>query len=144
WFLFDTFIYATFAVVSMPDPVPTSAPDPDKYVEQFSVRKGNAHHIVRVDSINWIEAQGYYAGLHTDDGLFLLRKSLNSLGSELDPKKFVRVHRSTIVRIDQVEKVQSDTGGAASISLRRGQNRKVSREGLRRLKTALGTAQIAH
>ena len=137
WFLIDTLIYAAIVIGEKAAKPGSQEPVPDSYTKQFVVRKGRARHVVRSDDVTWVEAQGYYAGLHTNDGLFLIRKSLNALEKELDPKRFVRVHRSTIVNIEQVKKVHSGPGGTTSISLAQGGNRNVSREGWRRLKEIL-------
>ena len=137
WFLIDVLIVATIVISENGTSPGSGEPDRDNYTSHFAVRKGRAQHIVRTEDLTWIEAQGYYAGLHTADAVFLIRKSLNALEKELDPDQFVRVHRSTIVNIDQIRTVQSTPGGATSISLIQGGNRNVSREGRRRLKDIL-------
>jgi two-component system LytT family response regulator len=59
----------------------------------------------------WIEADDYYARLHTPAGSFLVRQSLTALEGQLDPARFVRAHRMAIVNIDRVrELVRGDRG----------------------------------
>jgi hypothetical protein len=105
--------------------------------KQFVVRQGRARHVVRADDIRWIEAQGYYAALHTGSGSYLIRQSLAKLENELDPERFIRVHRSTIVNITSISGLQTGRNGAVSVMLTDGGRRRVSRAGYKYLKTRL-------
>jgi two-component system, LytTR family, response regulator len=65
--------------------------------------KTNGHFVfVRAEEIDWIEAQGNYVRLHVRKKEFLLRRSITNLESRLDPRMFVRIHRSAIVNLDHV------------------------------------------
>jgi hypothetical protein len=139
WFLIDALIYSAIVIAQSNAKSNFKETVTSGHAKQYVVRKGRAQHIVRTEDINWIEAQGYYAGLHTSNGLFLIRKSLNALEKELDPDQFIRVHRSTIVNIGQINKVQSAPSGATTISLDQGGDRNVSREGRRRLREFLNS-----
>lgn len=77
------------------------------HATRFQVRLGHRVRLVRADEIDWIEAQGDYAGLHANGQLHLLRESLLRLAGRLDPAQFVRIHRSTIVRLDRVAEMQA-------------------------------------
>lgn len=103
--------------------------------KRFVVRQGRARHVVRADDIRWIEAQGYYAALHTGSASYLLRESLTKLESELDPERFIRVHRSTIVNVANIAGLETDKNGAVSVMLTDGGRRRVSRAGYRILKS---------
>src|SRR5262245_4248808 len=70
---------------------------PGPYLERFTVRTGRRISFVLADEIDWIEAVGDYAGLHVGKNRPLLRETLNELETRLDPEKFVRIHRSSIV-----------------------------------------------
>ena len=137
WFLIDLLLYRVIMIVPTGAKRASPESNADRYTKQYAVRKGRAQHVVRTADITWIEAQGYYAGLHTGTDSFLIRKSLNALENELDPERFVRVHRSTIVNIEQVKEIQSDQSGAMTVTLLQGGDRNVSREGRRRLKDRL-------
>ena len=63
--------------------------------------RGETHRIAAVDIV-WIEAERDYARLHTDNRSYLYHESLSSLEQRLDPKSFVRVHRSAIIRRERV------------------------------------------
>lgn len=78
-------------------------------------------------TILWIEADEGYARLETEDGAYLLRRSLHKLASDLEPLGFARIHRSTIVRLDRVEEVRRLSHGEAVVRLREGREFKVSR-----------------
>ena len=74
--------------------------DSEKYASRFIVRTGSRLQIVHVDDILWIGAAGDYAELHVRGRSHLLRESMNALEQQLDPAKFLRIHRSRIVRAD--------------------------------------------
>jgi two-component system, LytTR family, response regulator len=81
------------------------------YVERLLVSSGNRSVSLRVADVAWIEADDYYARLHTATGSFLIRQSLTALEGQLDPARFVRVHRMAIVNIDRIrELVRGDRG----------------------------------
>ncbi|KFN42581.1 LytR/AlgR family response regulator transcription factor [Arenimonas oryziterrae] len=83
----------------------TSPPTPN-YLDRFKVRLGRRITIVPSAEVDWIEADGDYATLHGKGRSYLLRESLSRLSGQLDPWQFLRVHRSTIVRIDRVAEWQ--------------------------------------
>jgi two-component system LytT family response regulator len=85
--------------------------------ERFAVRVRGQVLFVKASSLEWIGAEGNYARLHTHDGSYLIRESLQHLESELDPELFVRVHRSAIVNIERVSRLILAPDGAFSIVL---------------------------
>ncbi len=135
WFFIDLLLY--WVVFTRPDATDKTAGQTT--TERFAVRKGRSRHLVRAADIRWVEAQGYYAALHTENGCFLLRRSLTRLEEELDPARFVRVHRSTIVNVGEVRSLKTSDKGACMVVLADGAERSVSRAGRRRLKSALQT-----
>jgi len=137
WFLIDLLLY--WAVLARPEPN-QNTDEPltgDATTERFAVRKGRSQHLVRTADIRWIEAQGYYAALHTDGGSFLLRRSLTRLEDELDSDNFIRVHRSTIVNVDHVDGLTTNNSGSCLVMLADGTHRGVSRNGRRKLRSVL-------
>ncbi|MEJ2274009.1 MAG: LytTR family DNA-binding domain-containing protein [Woeseiaceae bacterium] len=140
WFLIDLLLY--WAILARPEPGQRAQESlaSDATTDRFAVRKGRSQHLVRAADIRWIEAQGYYAALHTDSGSFLLRRSLTRLEDELDPGKFIRVHRSTIVNIDHVDGMTTNDSGSCLVMLADGKRRGVSRGGRRKLRSVLRTA----
>jgi two-component system LytT family response regulator len=91
---------------------------------------------VRTDEIDWIQAASYYVKLHVRGKVHLLRETMNSLESRLDPTAFFRVSRSAIVNLDRVREIQPFTRGAHVVILENGTRVKLSktrREGLAEL-----------
>jgi len=137
WFLIDLLLYWTILARPEPDQHAQEPSASNATTERFAVRKGRSQHLVRTADIRWIEAQGYYAALHTDSGSFLLRRSLTRLEDELDPESFIRVHRSTIVNVDHVDGMTTNDSGSCLVMLADGNRRGVSRNGRRKLRSML-------
>lgn len=91
------------------------------------VSSAGASRLLDPRTILWIEADEGYARLETEEGAFLLRRSLHKMAADLEPLGFARIHRSTIVRLDQVEEVRRLSHGEAMVRLREGREFKVSR-----------------
>jgi two-component system LytT family response regulator len=77
--------------------------------------------------IDWIQAEDYCAAVHAGGRRHLIRESLTSLECRLDPARFVRVHRSAIVRLDRVRELRASGAGRAVVILRDGTRLPVSR-----------------
>lgn len=99
----------------------------DKFLNRISVKHKNIIKIIPVSEIDWIEAQGDYVYLHVKDEKFLMRDSLSSLENKLNPEVFVRIHRSSIVNIERVEKLKSNEHGDYELFLKDGTKLKMSR-----------------
>ena len=97
------------------------------YVERFMVRTGKRLSSVCVDEIDWIEAVGDYPCLHVGSDRPLIRETLNTLETRLDPKKFVRIHRSTIVKVSCIKDLQSLPNRELQLRITDGTVLKVSR-----------------
>jgi two-component system LytT family response regulator len=82
---------------------------------------------VRVDDVDWFEAAGNYVRIHAGAQAHLVRLSLSGLGDKLDPGRFVRIHRSTIVNVEKIAEVQPWFGGDYLALLHDGRQLKVSR-----------------
>ena len=110
-----------------PDPV-AERPTPAAPPERFAVRKrGGSEVMVEVTDIDWIEASGNYAILHVGGDTFEIRSSLARLEGELDPKRFVRVHKSYVVNIARVAEVTPWVCGDWRIRLQDGAEINLSR-----------------
>jgi len=96
--------------------------------ERFAVRKrGGSEIMVEVADIDWIEASGNYAILHVGGETFEIRSSLARLEGELDPRRFVRVHKSHLVNIARVAEVVPWVSGDWRIRLQDGAELNLSR-----------------
>jgi two-component system LytT family response regulator len=87
-------------------------------------------------SIFRIEAADYYSCLHVGAKSFMLRETVKQLANTLDPSRFVRIHRSTIVNMDYVLEVAREGRSEGSVTLTRGQRLKMSKSGWQNLVAA--------
>lgn len=108
-----------------------------RYATRFQVRLGHRVQLVMADAVDWIEAQGDYAGLHAGGQLHLLREPLQRLAGRLDPAQFLRVHRSAIVRLDRVAEMQALSNRDHLLRLRDGTVLRASRTYVDALRAAL-------
>jgi two-component system LytT family response regulator len=112
-----------------------SAPGP----RRFAVKRSNGRiTLIAVEDLLWAEAARDYVRLHTADGSHLIRETMARIEQQLDPHSFVRVHRSTIVRVDSVREIKYDQEGHCLVLLSDGAERAASRAGRKRLQEALG------
>lgn len=103
-------------------------------LDQLAVRKGSTNTFLSADDIDWIEAEDYCARLHVGEVSHLVRMSLAKLEKRLDPAKFVRIHRSTIINLDRLKDMERIKGGNHEVVLIGGVRRRVSRSGLTTLR----------
>ena len=89
---------------------------------------------VSVDDIEWVQAQGDYAEIHTPEGSFLTSQNLAHIESLFDPKRFVRIHRSSIVNVSCIKELSRSEGGSYRVRLMSGQVLSVGRTRINQLK----------
>ena len=97
------------------------------FIRRFAVRSDGRVRFVPATDVDWIEADGNYMVLHVGDAQHRLRASLSGLTVELDPKQFVRIHRSVIVNVGRIREVQPWFGGDYIAILQTGAKLRVSR-----------------
>jgi DNA-binding LytR/AlgR family response regulator len=97
------------------------------YDTDLWVREADRVLRIRVKDIDWIEAAGDYVVLHTKDAVHLADDSIRSLSERLDPDHFLQVHRSSIVRLDQVEALNREKFSSISLKLKSGARVRVSK-----------------
>ena len=90
------------------------------YVERLAVRAGGRISFVRTADIDWVAAEGNYARIHAAGATHLIRETMNALETRLDPERFVRIHRSTIVNSDRIQELEPLFQGDYLIILRDG------------------------
>jgi two-component system LytT family response regulator len=78
------------------------------YPTRFVVHAGSKDLFVNLSDVSWIEAADYYVCLHTAGKKHMLRESIKKLESQLDSKRFIRIHRSAIVNIDCVREIHRE------------------------------------
>lgn len=106
-------------------------------IKRFPVRRGNEFTFIQVGDVDWIEGLGDYAGLHVGNKTHLIREPLISLEVRLNRTQFVRIHRSTIVQIERIVRMEPSTNRDAVLMLRDGSTLRVSRTYRSRLEEVL-------
>ncbi len=102
-------------------------------VDRLPIKAGGTVYFVRTADIDWIEAAGNYARLHAGGERHVLRETMAALERALDPRQFVRVHRSTIVNVDRIKKIQPWFKGEHVVVLHDGTKLSLSRKYRERL-----------
>jgi two-component system LytT family response regulator len=108
------------------------------YLERLVIKSLGKIFFLKVDDIDWIEAQGKYEMIHAGKENHLIREGMGKLEAELDPKKFVRIHKSTIVNVDRIEHLQPLFHSDFRVILRNGTALTISRRYRDKLEAALG------
>jgi two-component system, LytTR family, response regulator len=112
---------------------------PGRTLDRLVVRGLDRVRLLPVEQISWIEADGMYVKLHTRDGAAHLHRALlRALDATLDPRRFVRIHRSAIVNIDVVTELRQEVHGDYLAVLRDGTEIRVGRRFRARLQARLG------
>jgi two-component system LytT family response regulator len=88
-----------------------------RYLERFAIKTGEKILFIRAQDVDSIEAEGNYVRLNVATSSYLVRETINSIESQLDPRTFVRIHRSTIVNINRVRELQAWARGEYRVML---------------------------
>jgi two-component system, LytTR family, response regulator len=114
-------------------------PSPERsrgaFEERLQLKEGERTLDIQTADIVWIEAQDYYARVHTNQGRHLVRVPLSTLESRLDPGRFVRVHRAALINLDAVRETRARTG--LQLTMSDGATIEVSRARRRAIAAAL-------
>ena len=113
----------------------------NQYVSRFTVKTGARIQVVPVDDILWIGAAGDYAELHAGNRSHLLRETMSVLEEKLDPAKFMRIHRSRIVRSDGIVELRSIENREFTVKLSDGSEHRSSRTYADRLEKWMASEQ---
>jgi two-component system LytT family response regulator len=97
------------------------------YAQRLTVAQGGRIVFVTVCDIDWIEAEGNYARLHVSRKIYDVRETLQALMEKLDPREFIRIHRSTIVNVRRIREVQPWFQGSHIVVLQSGEELRMSR-----------------
>jgi two-component system LytT family response regulator len=107
-------------------------------LRRIGVRTGTRIVLVDVDTIDWVEASGDYARIHVGKASHLVLQRMNALEQALDPRTFLRVHRSVIVNVSRIRELHRESDGGGSIVLADGVRLRVARGRWEELQGALG------
>ncbi|HSG66602.1 MAG TPA: LytTR family DNA-binding domain-containing protein, partial [Gammaproteobacteria bacterium] len=108
----------------MPQPAQS---EKSEYWTRITIRETERIYFVAVADIDYIAAADYYLSLHTGDKSHLLRMSMSAIEQKLDPERFVRIHRSTIVNLTRIRELRHILHGDYSVVLRDGTRLTMSR-----------------
>ncbi len=108
---------------------------PARFADRIPVRQGNAIVLVRPRDVDWIEAQGNYVLVHTAKATFTVRDTIRGIEAQLDPARFRRVHRSTIVNVEKIRELRPQAHGDYRVVLDGGTELTLSRS----YRSALGS-----
>ena len=123
----------------MPDPaeLAASARPPAQFLERIVIKDGTRVHIIPVAKLDYVEAQDDYVSLHSGGKSYLKQQTISSLEAALDPSRFIRIHRSYIVNLERVVKMEPYTKESRVAVLADGTQLPVSRAGYARLSELL-------
>ena len=119
--------HAPEAAEEIADSAPAIEPASGRFEKMINIKDQGQIFRVDVDTIERIDAAGDYMCIQTGDNTLILRETMKDLEKRLDPRRFQRVHRSTIVNLDQVRQVKPHTNGECFLVLDSGAQVKVSR-----------------
>lgn len=119
---------------------PAAASAADAYPSRLAVPIGARIHLVPVEEIDQVLAQANYVELQLGPRSLVLRETLSHLETRLDPRRFLRVHRSRLVRIDAIVEAAPQASGRFELRLRCGTRLLTGRSYQSRIQSALGLA----
>ncbi|HYD82114.1 MAG TPA: LytTR family transcriptional regulator DNA-binding domain-containing protein [Paucimonas sp.] len=107
-------------------------------IDRILIRDREQVHVVPVERIDYLEAQDDYVAVNTTEGkTYLKRQRLSELEEKLDPRTFVRLHRSYIVNIAQLQAIEQQGKDGHAARLRSGKRIPISRTGYERIKAIM-------
>jgi len=121
-----------------PSDLAAAARPPGHAVERIVVRDGSKVHIIPIAKLDYVEAQDDYAALHSERKSYLKQQTIATLETQLDPRRFVRIHRSYIVNLERIARIEPYAKDSRVAVLRDGTQLPVSRSGYAKLKELLG------
>ena len=110
----------------------------DGFLERIMIKERGSLFFIKVDEIEWIEAAGDYVSIHVSNKSHLLRETMSGLMKKLNPRQFVRVHRSSIVKVDSIKELKPYFHGDYIIILNSGKELKLSRRYWEQVEKVLG------
>jgi len=119
-------------------PVLPAPRNDERYLERIAVEMRGKVRVVPVAQIEYITASGPYVELHTSERAYLIREAIQTLEHRLDPNRFLRIHRSIIVRVDLIDTFHRGAGGDYEVQLKSGVRLRVSRSRREELERRLG------
>src|SRR5688572_6550747 len=117
--------------------VAAAARPPGAWLLRIVIRDGAEVHVVPIDKIDYIEAQDDYVAVRTAERVLLKEQTMAELERQLDPRRFVRIHRSVLLNLDRLVRLEPTGKDSRMAVLRDGRRLPVSRSGYARLQELL-------
>ena len=118
-------------------------PAPPRFESELWVEQRGTYLRIGVPAIRWIEAERDYIHIHSGDQSYLLRETISGMAARLDPAQFVRIRRSTIVRLDEVAGIRRAGYGDVRVTLREGTELRVGRTYLAKVRALMAPRAAA-
>lgn len=109
----------------------------EEYLDRIVVKDRNKIHISPVDQVRYIESMDDYVMIYTTEGRYMKQKTMKYFEGALDPKNFIRIHRSYIVKVDEISEIQQYEKESYIVILHDKTKLKVSKTGYKNLKEVL-------
>jgi two-component system, LytTR family, response regulator len=122
-----------------PPTVAAEARPPAERPERIVVKDGPRVHVIPLDKLDYVEAQDDYVALHSAGKTYLKQQPIASLETSLDPARFIRIHRSAIVNLERIARIEPYGKESRIAILQDGARLPISRSGYARLMEAMGT-----
>lgn len=113
-----------------------------QYLSRLLIKSTGRVFFLKTDEIDYVRAEDYYVKLHVGRKGHLLRETMNAMEAKLDPSKFLRIHRSTIVNIERIRELQQHFNGEYIVVLHDGTEMKLSRSRREQLQTLLKSGSL--
>ncbi|MCA9727212.1 MAG: response regulator [Candidatus Eisenbacteria bacterium] len=104
-----------------------TGPQASSYLRRFAIREGDRYRLLAANDVDWIQGAGNYLELHAGSRTALVRMTIREVEGRLDPERFVRIHRSTIVNVESIREIVPEWHGDSEVVLRSGQVVRMSR-----------------
>jgi two-component system, LytTR family, response regulator len=123
----------------LPEPVQlkTAASIPGERIERIVVKDGSKVHIIAVNKLDYVEAQDDYVSLHSENRKYLKQQTISNIEAQLDSTCFIRIHRSYIVNLERIVRIEPYTKDSRIAILKDDTRLPVSRSGFSKLKSLL-------
>lgn len=118
--------------------LPDDSKATETHLERVLIKWAGCAYVLNVNEIDWFGAAGNYIQLHVGAKSYLLRRTMNDLEAKLDPRQFLRIHRSAIVNVERIKELQTRACGDYHVILRDGMQLTLSRSYRKKVQDFLG------
>jgi two-component system LytT family response regulator len=125
------------AVNAAPAGLAAAARPPGEWLSRIVIRDGAEVHVVPIDQVDYVEAQDDYIAVRVGERALLKEQTLGEIERQLDPRRFVRIHRSFLLNLDRLARLEPTSKDSRMAILRDGRRLPVSRSGYARLQELL-------